>query len=45
MARGGFSQATARRAMALPRDEADTLIKSLERDDFSLARFASEAKV
>ncbi len=30
MARGGFSQATARRALALARDEAQALIKSLE---------------
>ena len=29
MARGGFSQATARRALALTSDEAETLIKSL----------------
>jgi regulatory protein len=29
MARGGFSQATARRALALDRDEAETLISSL----------------
>lgn len=29
MARGGFSQSTARKALSLPRDEAETLIKSL----------------
>ncbi|WBO58515.1 MULTISPECIES: regulatory protein RecX [unclassified Acidocella] len=30
MARGGFTQATARQALSLPRDEAEQLIKSLE---------------
>ena len=35
MARGGFSQATARHAFALTRDEADALIKSLDQSSFT----------